>query len=472
MKAISLALTALIVLIGIGLAVPPLNVSVQELDNGHVAVCSPVPYGGFYFKTSGGIIVGIHVAFPVELPAGAVLHAWVSSPTANATGNLTLTSPLPPNTGVTIPVEPVVSYYEVVEVAVAVEGGWASSNETIVVRARNVGASNWTKGETVYVQPINVTYNGTQVLENWPVKVVLRDNGLGDWYINWTALGNSPESIRFVDSSGRLLNYWIEILNTTEMYAVMWVNVTVPPGGTLIWMLYGDNGDYSSYNNGHRVFPFFDDFEVWDGWIQYRRGIVYQVNDNFEYGGSYAAEKTGYTDPNGAYKSLGKIFYGNNTYGGLIVEYWDKRITPNTWGPFDRVGLINDTGYGYGAVFIVRYDQLRIDVRVAYRGYTRATKTVAAGLNALTWYFVRFEIVNNTNSVVLNMKLYDYYGNLVDSTSYTDTSYLYNVFTNVYIFGGYTYRIDALRVRYYTPDEPQAVVDEWYRYLPFKPTCP
>jgi len=460
-------------LLASGLAVPVFNVSVQGLGEGHAPVCSPQLYGGFYFKVdSTGTITGLQVIFPKELPAGSTIYARINSTTGTvATGSLTLNSDLPPNTGITVSVSPGVEYSSVDTVVVSITGNETNSTEVITLRAEGVGTSSWDESRTVYAQPINVTYNGTQVLENWPVKVVLRDNGLGDYYINWTAIENNPNSIRFVDSSGRLLNYWIEILDPTDMYAVIWVNVTVPPGGTRIWMLYGDSVDYSSYNDGHKVFPFFDDFEVWSGWIQYRRGIVQQTSDNFEYGGSYAAEKTGYTDPNGAYKSLGRVFYSNNTYGGLIVEYWDKRITPYTRGPFDRVGLIDDGGNGYGAVFIVRYDQIRIDVRVAYRGYTKSTETVSAGLNALTWYFVRFEIINNANSIDLVMKLYDYYGNLVDSTSYTDTTYLYNAFTNVYIFGGYTYHIDALRVRYYTPNEPQAVVDEWYRYLSFEPTC-
>jgi len=270
-----------------------------------------------------------------------------------------------------------------------------------------------------------------------------------------------------VDSSGRPLYYWIEILDTTDEYAVIWVNVTdVPPGGTHIWMLYGDNSDYSPYNNGHKVFPFFDDFETWSGWTQYGNGTVEQATDDIPSGtGSYVAEKTGYNDPNGAYKSLGDTFYRDNSYGGLILEYWDKRIrTRRGWGPLDRVGLIDNDGNGYGAVMDARDDAIALDTRENYNG--NISNWTSVSLRQRRWYFIRLEVLSNGSLI---MKIYDSYFNLLQTVENVNKTY--SEFTHVYIFGGHNYEIDNLRVRYYTPDEPQAVVDEWYRYLPFEPTC-
>jgi len=484
----ALGMVLLVVVLAQGLAVPGIGLSVQDVGTGMSSVCSPSPYGGFYFMVDYGIfntyITGVKMEFPVELPAGLTIYVAVTDSSGSvSTGNYTIGAQgLDPNTPVVVDIDPPIQYGDEDTVKVTLVGGKTNSTlSTITLTAQEIGTSSWSSsGTTVYAQPINITYTGTQDLPNWPVKVVLKDNGNGNDYINWNAIENNPDSIRFVDSSGRLLYYWIEILDTTDEYAVIWVNVTdVPPGGTHIWMLYGDNSDYSSYNNGHKVFPFFDDFETWSGWTKYKKGIVRQTDDNFEYGGSYAAEKDKNTDPNGAYKSLGRTFYDNNTYGGLIVEYWDKRLNPYTRGPFDRVGLIDDNGNGYGAVMIVRLkvnnryqSQLRIDIRKGYYPTgTYAVKRVNPLLSRNTWYFVRFEIIPTSNGVRLVMRLYDREGNLVKTTWYTDSKYKYSQFTNVYIFGGYPYHIDALRVRYYTPDEPQAVVDEWYRYLPFEPTC-
>jgi len=464
---ITIVLTSLVVVSG--LAIPTIKVVSQELGSGNAPVCSPEIYGGFYFLVGPSLVIeGIKVMFSRDLPPNTIVFARIASKNGNTSVGSVNVGPsgLKANTPLIVQVNGSITYYNVSTVSVTLQGGNSTSQTgRISLTVQGLGISLWNASRpTIYAQPINITYNGTTELQNWPVKVVLEDNGYGDYYINWTALASNPDSIRFLDSSGRLLNYWIEILDPIDMYAVIWVNVTVPPGGTKIWMLYGDNGNYSSYNDGHKVFPFFDDFEVWSGWTQYRSGIVQQVSDDFEYGGSYAAEKTGYNDPNGAYKSLGRIFYRNNTYGGLILEYWDQRVQ-DTGGNLDRVGMINDSGYGYGAVLNTINHYIQIDVRKAYRGFRNAL--VRNGyIVTNTWYRVRFEILANGSLV---MKVYDYWGDLIASTSYTDTSY--NEFTRVYIFGGQTYHIDALRVMYYTPDEPQAVVDEWYRYLPFTPSC-
>ncbi|WP_297436311.1 DUF2341 domain-containing protein [Thermococcus sp.] len=460
-----LTVVLILLLLSFGLAVPSISVNVQGIGTGSEKVFSPVCYGGYY-KDSGGI----RLQFPSYLPPDSKVYVVLYDSGGNfvASNSKTLTGGLNPNTPILVTFSSTeLSNADISKTHVVVTDGFGNVlfEGSIDVSVQKIGAGNWS-GDLA--QPINITYSGTQELHNWPVRIVLSDDnpenhyGWGNYYIDWTYLGNNPRGIRFYDSNGHLLYYLIEILDTTNHYAVIWVNVTdIPPGGTIIWMVYG-NGDYSSYNDGHRVFPFFNDFETWNGWVQYGSGVVKQVNDNFEYGGSHAAEKTSNNDPNGAYKSLGRVFR-RAEYGGLILEYWDNRVR-DTGGNLDRVGLIDDNGNGYGAVLNAINGNIRIDVRSSYRGFTKAR--VNANLNTNTWYFVRFEILSD-GSLILNV--YDTSGNLVKETSYTDTSY--TDFTRVYIFGGQTYHVDDIRVRYYIDPEPEAHVDEWYRFVAFNPGC-
>jgi hypothetical protein len=467
----------LLILVGFGLAVPSINVSVQEIGSGSGTLMPSACSGGFYVTNN-----GIQVDIGNDLPAGTTVYVslYNSNEKILETSSRTFSSTWPANAPFEVTFsQNALNQADFSKTRVTVLDGYSNSSlGRISLYLQKLSTGNWS-GE--YAQPINITYTGSKTLKNWPVKVVLSNSnpenpyGSGTYYIEWDVLQNSVSSIHFVDKNGRLLYYWIEIFhpgtssnNYNDAYAVIWVNVTeISPGGTQIWMIYG-KGDYSSYNNGSKVFPFFDDFETWSSWTQYKKGVVQQVNDNFEYGGSHAAEKTSYNDPNGAYKSLGEIFSRNSPYEGLILEYWDNRVDYNSNyrdGPLDRVGLIDGQGNGYGAILNAINDNIQIDVRTKYRG-SRHKRISNLGLQMNTWYLVQFEILSNGS---ITMRVYDENYKLLGSTSYTDSQYF--DFTRVYIFGGRTYHIDDLRVRFYSEDEPQTHVDEWYAYLQFMPSC-
>ncbi len=468
------SMVTVLLFLSIGLASPRINVSVQEVGSGSGKVLPVVCSGGFY-PFSGGI----RTQFGNELSPGSVVYAVLYDANGNlvAINSTELPHGLPANT----PVDVHFSQADMnsaslskTRILVASEGTEDNSG-SIALSVQKISVGNWS-GE--YAQPINITYPGSTELKNWPVRIVLSNSnpenryGSGTYYIEWDVLQNNIDSIHFVDERGHLLYYWIEIFKAgtwyngyDDAYAVIWVNVTdIPPDGTKIWMIYG-KGDYSSYDNGHRVFPFFDDFENWNGWIKYKNGIVRQVQDSYpnSYGQRYAAEKTGYNDPNGAYKSLGRILRRDGPYEGLILEYWDNRVR-DTGGNLDRVGLIDDSGNGYGAVLNTIGRYIQIDVRNHYTGHRYST--VGTSLSMNTWYFVRLMVLKDG---AVNMSVYDGNGNLIKSTSHSDDSY--SSFSRVYIFGGQTYHIDGLRVRYYVSNPPQAHVDEWYAYLSLRPSC-
>ncbi len=462
-----------------GLAVPSITVEVQSIGEGSSPVSPTICVGGFYFAV-GGVVV----EFANPLPPGSTVYVALRDYAGNliASNHTTLTTELPPNTPLLIGfTQGELNNASIPRTSVIVVDGMGDViyNGTIGVSAQKLSSGKW-NGE--FAQPINITYNGTKPLKNWPVKIVLSDNssnnpyGFGNGYIYWDFLSEHLDTIHFVDSEGNLLYYWIEIMNTTDHYAVIWVNVTdIPPGGTQIWMVYGA-GNFSSYNNGHKVFWFFDDFEGYssisqDGWKEYGKGGVSLTNTyNFEFDGSHSAYKGENCDPNGAVKYIGRVINRTNpgdNAEGIILEYWDYRVKSTNCN-LDRVGIIYNTTNisGYGGVLNVGNGKIWIETRNNPGGNRITPRTSVAGVQYKKWFLMHLEILSNGT---LTLKIYNSTLSLLGSVSTTNSKY--SIFSAVYILGGYPYAIDDIRIRPYINPEPTAQVDEWYRYLSSHPAC-
>ena len=99
---------------------------------------------------------------------------------------------------------------------------------------------------------------------------------------------NWPNDIRFENSSGADLDYWVESKNSTT--AIVWVKVdhipaaTDTPGYATVRVFYGKAGD-SGDSNGSATFPFFDDFSSFDN-SKWNHGIGFNVKDGYGYLGS------------------------------------------------------------------------------------------------------------------------------------------------------------------------------------------
>jgi len=111
----------------------------------------------------------------------------------------------------------------------------------------------------LYYRPIliNNTQNPNN-LTNYPILVTLNTQTL----IQQGEMRPDCGDIRFTDSNGTLLNYWIvpNTCNTTN--TSIWVNVPFIPGGSTetIYLWYG-NPNATSMSNGYSVFTFFEDFQ-------------------------------------------------------------------------------------------------------------------------------------------------------------------------------------------------------------------
>jgi len=249
------------------------------------------------------------------------------------------------------------------------------------------------------------------------------------------------ESAIEITENGTAVPFWIERWDSTG--AKIWVKANLTQIGDNYTAVFRICPSSSAPTRGdpNKVFEFFENFEnssTWSLWEDYGRGYL-EITSSYYHSGDYSIIKLGYNDPNGGYRDIGKVL-GRD----IVLEYWDERINRNG-GPYDRVGLIDDNGNGYGALMNVYRDRFGIDKRTSY-GANAQYSTIGASLNPGTWYFISLAILDNGT---ITATLYDANGNLLGTYTRVDTSY--STFTRVYIFGGHDYAIDDIRIRKYIP---------------------
>ena len=221
----------------------------------------------------------------------------------------------------------------------------------------------------------------------------------------------------------------------------IWVRIPrIPANGSINIYLLFENVNRTS--EGYDIFDFYDDFERWYGWINYGSGVVYQNCSTFGY---CVLVKDRYCDPNGGYKNL-----------GFTIDYpfiYEARLHRRTISGCnaDRIGLIDDNGNGYGIAIDHlgggNPNNLWFDKRTNYSASATLLKS-SFGYVTQVWYIIRF-YWNNGN---MGFYVYDNNWNLLTYATITDTSY--NAFTRVYVFGGYPYFVDWIRIRKFADVEP------------------
>ena len=105
--------------------------------------------------------------------------------------------------------------------------------------------SNWAFKTAVYISPATS-------IPNYQVELNLDNN-----IFNYTRVKSDGSDIRFTNTTGTMLNYWIESWNNTGNSTV-WINI--PTSGTSLIYMYYANSSAISLSNGTATFPFFDDF--------------------------------------------------------------------------------------------------------------------------------------------------------------------------------------------------------------------
>ncbi len=302
---------------------------------------------------------------------------------------------------------------------------------------------------------VTITERSGSNLVNYAVHVMLTPSWGG-----WRYVSAGGSDIFFLTKSGKPLYYWIEYFDPVAKEASIWVKIPYIPALSKVEVLmyygyseYLSSNPYSTYDDPYRVFTYFyDGFEVWSGWSQYLYGEVLQ-SSTYSFTGTYSLEKTAACDPSGGLKAL------PTTLGsGWALEAWVYRATNPIGCSWDRIGVVNSAGYGYGVGVYTGIPapgtttpgtpSIWIDVRAGY--YAQARLGVVYGTTPFyrRWYFVRLWRVGST----LNATAYTTGWVKIFSTEATSSTY--TTFTYVYVFGGYTYYVDDLRVRPYVNPEP------------------
>jgi len=135
------------------------------------------------------------------------------------------------------------------------------------------------EGAYMYRIPITITEQSGNDLTNYSVRIVLNETNFPYWNHIATTDGSD---IYFTDAGGSPLYYWIENFDPINKTATIWVNVTSIPANSniTIYMYYGGDNPYSSYNDPEQVFDFYDDFEDLSNWTEVKDGNSYIAVNN------------------------------------------------------------------------------------------------------------------------------------------------------------------------------------------------
>ncbi len=126
---------------------------------------------------------------------------------------------------------------------------------SLAVTGASALLSNSGGGTWKYQRDISIKENSGTALTDYQVLVELK----GADFPNEAQ--SSGADIRFTDSSGNELNYWIEGWDYAGKNAKIWLKVpSISPGAITIIRMYYGNPSASSASNGDKTFEFFDDF--------------------------------------------------------------------------------------------------------------------------------------------------------------------------------------------------------------------
>jgi hypothetical protein len=164
------------------------------------------------------------------------------------------------------------------------------------------------------------------------------------------------DDLRFTDSGGNVLNYWVED-SIPSTSATVWVRVNSIPGGetTAMWMYYG-NPSASSLSDGDATFDIFEDFDVDDGeWSEYdpnaKIKLDYTTDHRLEFDNWIR------TDPGYVYKSCSAQNFVEE-YEICITSYWGN-ANPIGPGFSDTRGTKSQWQNGVGTEFYAGFGDIR-----------------------------------------------------------------------------------------------------------------
>ncbi|NJE31428.1 DUF2341 domain-containing protein [Thermococcus sp. 18S1] len=262
---------ALLILGTFGLAVPRINVDVQEIGTGSQRLISPVLQGSIWFNS--GLTQG-ELVFSEDLPVGTQIYVSLRDANDNTIAynySIVLTADLTAGSILEYAlVNPSgASRSAVVRAVVTVitpnyQTTFTAGNILVTSRELGVGVAN----TTVFCTPITVTENSGQTLYDYSILIVLDDSNNGNnetWKVDWNIINET--NIYFTDDAGNPLYFWIQRVDTNNRIAYLWVKLPLLVAGSsrTLCLNYGVwPNPYGGYNNVYRTFLFVDDFNTFN----------------------------------------------------------------------------------------------------------------------------------------------------------------------------------------------------------------
>ncbi len=295
----------------------------------------------------------------------------------------------------------------------------------------------WWNQLWLYRKPLTINYTGTTTLTNYQVKVtgaVLAETTL------YTAgkLQKDCSDLRFTDSNGQQLYYWIEdsvdasdLLDCSATNYDVWVKVsTLNTGNNTIYFYYG-NPQAQSESNGNNTFEFFDDFSA------------------------SSLDTTKWTATGTVTISAGKATIGNssklrgkNTFGYKNLDFRMQTLVGDATNRLEAAGF-RDSGDTNNAIFYIdsaiTSTQINTGTKAASVWSANATSTVTDRTAMQLYRIERYSAAG--------VKFYQNGTELVNDTTNIPTANLEIEYNNLNTF---TTTLDWVSVRSVAATEPGA----------------
>jgi len=213
-----------------------------------------------------------------------------------------------------------------------------------------------------YRTPITITEQSGNDLTDYQVKIVLDNTWDG-----WGHVSSDGSDIYFLDSSNNPLYYWIEEFDYSNQEATIWVKVpSIPASSSVtIYMYYGGDNPYASYNDPGNVFLWFDDFETdLSAWSLTIESGSIELSSDYVYTGSSSVKivDTGSSssDKNYMFRSVSfsesiiceVMFYditGQSGSEAQVLRFDDG--TNKVIVGVSEASIANDYGYRFGSTW-------------------------------------------------------------------------------------------------------------------------
>jgi hypothetical protein len=281
--------------------------------------------------------------------------------------------------------------------------------------------------------PINITTD--TIINDLEVDVDLSSVGF-----IFSAAQTNGEDIRVTYVNGSTesaVSFFVEDYNGTSEQGILWIKTPYLDLDSESFYIYYGNSSVSSQSNASATFLFYDDFETFTGWSDQGSGSVVQSSVR-SYRGGNSAHKINNNDPNGAFKLIG------DTVGReVLLDFYLNRNGASGGGNYDRVGILNGSGDGYGWAYDHNGEDIYIDERSSFSPNNLGGSAAVDVVDA--WVYAQFFIDADGS---LTARRFNLNGSLIGST--TITSGVTNEFDRMYIFGGHDYWVDNMRLRKYT----------------------